>query len=124
MKTDIWRKTLTEIHKAADSVSVLLIMRGNMIAGRITARMSKRNVLHVAFILYAINDYGWPIFGYKALGGYGYNKQNTRIAQILNECRDKLKEGYGIELCPTEWNVPNSWRKDFEAAGFSIVQAL
>ena len=60
---DIWGRTLDEIDKAASLVSIFLIMQGNRIAGRITGRWTKNGVLHLAFIFYATNDYGLPIYG-------------------------------------------------------------
>ena len=123
-----WGETLDEIDRASALVSVWLLLKNDKIAGRITARTSQTKtgyyVVHTAFVLYASENYKLPIYGTETLRGIGFDLANSAISDILNDCREKLKEYYNVALNPVIWNVMNSWENDFKSAGFSVLQAL
>ncbi len=126
-KEGLWFKTRNELEKAEALLTVWLIMKDGNIKGRITARWTKTRtmpIMRVAFILYASEEYGMPIYGYDKIQGFGFDMTNTGVANILNECREPLSEHYGVELDPTGWNVINNWKNSFEDAGFTIIQAI
>ena len=122
-----WLKTLREFDNAARMLTVWLIMKDGVIKGRITARWHKTRtypIVHVAFIMYATENYSKAVFGYEKVQGLGFDMTNTGIANILNECRDELKEYCGVELNKVGWDIINTWRRDFENAGYSVLQAI
>ena len=116
------RAAIEEIDKAADLVSVWLILRYGEIAGRITARSGKNNVLHVAFALYANNTCNTGLFGYRRMTGAGYPKIDEGVADILREYKTLLNTKYSITLRPSSF--PDFWRRDFEDCGYSLLRAL
>lgn len=116
------RAALAEIDKTANLVSVWLILRYGEIAGRITARSGKNNVLHVAFALYANDASNTGIFGYRRMTGMGYPKIDEGVADILREHKILLSRDYSIHL--HSWNLPGCWRRDFENFGYSLLRAL
>lgn len=120
----MWDKTLDELDKVAASLHVYLLMKDDRVAGRITARATK-NAKHVAFVIYASNDYRHPVYGYRRMTGWGYDKVNTGITEILADNKEQLLEGYNVKFTSiADWDIMNTWQKDFEAAGFSVIQAL
>ena len=128
-----WEKTYAEIEKAAKGMWIWLIFnKDKQIVGRITARKTKE-VVHVALVMYtsyAKNPdsvralTGSPVHGYARMTGHGYDRVNSGIAEILNENRDALLEHYGVDLNPVEWDVMNTWGRDFTNSGYWVVQAL
>ena len=116
------RAAIEEIDKAAELVSVWLILRYGEIAGRITARSGKNNVLHVAFALYANNTCNTGLFGYRRMTGMGYPKIDEGVADILREHKILLSRHYSIFLHSS--SLPDCWRRDFENFGYSILKAL
>lgn len=125
---NLWIETVDEFDRAAALVSVWLILKDNKVAGRITARARRSTktypAVHVAFIFYGAFTEGLPIYGHEKVTGLGFDLTNTAISDILNECREKLKEHCNIALNSVEWNVMNTWQKDFENAGYSVIRAL
>ena len=122
-----WPKTIGELEKVERLVSVWLIMKDGIIKGRITARWTKTRTypaVHLAFIMYVTEDYVSPIFDCEKVRGWGFDMAGFGIANILNECRETLKENYNIELSAVGENVANTWKRDFENAGFTILQAI
>ena len=127
MSKGLWQKTVNELDKAANLLTVWLIMKDGELKGRITSRWIKTRTMpiaRVAFIFYASKEYGMPIYGYEKIQGLGFDMTNTGIASILNECREPLKEHYGVDLDPAEWRIMNNWQNSFKNAGFSLIQAI
>ncbi len=128
-----WEKTYAEIEKTAKGVWVWLIFNENKnIVGRITARKTK-NAVHIALVMYISytknvdNVNGLitsPIHGYRRMTGWGYDRINTGIAEILTENRDALHEQYGVNLNAVDWQVMGTWERDFTNSGYWVVQAL
>lgn len=99
---NLWYETSDEFDKASALVSVWLILKDNKTAGKITARACKATTgypaVHVAFVIYAPFAEGKPIFGHEKVTGLGFDLTNTAISDILNECREKLKEHCNVAL--------------------------
>ena len=49
----IWDKTLDELDRVANNVSILLLLKDNKLAGRITVRRTQNATVHIVFIIYA-----------------------------------------------------------------------
>lgn len=111
-----------EFDKAADLLTVWLILKNGEIAGRITARSGKNNILHLAFFLYA-KEFGQNgIVGYRRMTGMGYPKIDEGVADILREHQTRLSREYNIML--HSWGLSGCWQRDFEVRGYSILRAL
>ena len=111
-----------EFEKAADLVTVWLILKNGEIAGRITARSGRNNILHLAFSLYA-KEFGQNgIFGYRRMTGMGYPKIDEGVADILCQNAARLRKEYHVSL--HSWSLPDCWRRDFENRGYSVLRAL
>ncbi len=115
-----WDRTLDELDRVANSICVLLLLKDNKLAGRITARRTQNATVHVAFIIYSLAGYDKPIYGYKRMTGFGYDKVNSGIAEILQDNKQLLLEAYGVKVSGDE----NTWRNDFTSAGFTVMQAI
>ena len=111
-----------EFEKAANLLTVWLILKNGEIVGRITARSGRNNILHLAFSLYA-KEFGQNgIFGYRRMTGMGYPKIDEGVADILCQNAARLRKEYDISL--HSWNLPVCWLRDFEARGYSVLRAL
>ena len=111
-----------EFEKAANLLTVWLILKNGEIVGRITARSGRNNILHLAFSLYA-KEFGQNgIFGYRRMTGMGYPKIDEGVADILCQNAARLRKEYDISL--HSWNLPVCWLRDFEARGYSVLKAL
>ncbi len=118
-------KTLHELQKVEDLLSVWVILKDGEIAGRITARSGKQGVVHVALVFYGKTTHNeQPIYGYRRMTGFGYNKVNSGIADILVENKQKLSEAFDLTLDEQEWQVMNTWKRDLENCGFQVIQAI
>ena len=115
--------THREFEIAERKVSVWLINKDGQKRGKITARHTKKATI-VAFILYATNDYGFPIEGYEVMTGCGYDRTNAGIGYILCELREKLKEAYGIRFHSLDWDMMNNWERELERNGYEVLRAL
>lgn len=111
-----------EFEKAADLLTVWLILKNGEIVGRITARSGKNNILYLAFSLYA-KEFGQNgIFGYRRMTGMGYPKINEGVTDILRENKERLTREYSLPLyC---WSNPDWWIQAFENHGYSVLRAL
>ena len=116
------KAALDEFDKAADLLTVVLILKNGDIAGRITARSGRNNLVHLVFSLYAKEFGQHGIFGYRRMTGMGYPKIDEGIADILREHSIRLNKEYHISL--HSWSLPVCWRRDFEARGYSVLKAL
>ena len=133
MTNKMWEITYKEIERTAKDVWVWLIFNENKnIVGRITARKTK-NAVHIAFVMYtsyaknvdSVNGLvNSPVCGYARMTGWGYDRINSGIAEVLNKNRDALLEIYGVTLNPVEWQLMGTWERDFTNSGYWIVQAL
>ena len=118
-----WSKVREQFDRAESVYFLWLLFLNGANVGRIIARRTK-NIIHVAVHIYATENYGNPIYGYARMTGWGYDRINTGIAEILVEHRDTLEDAYGITLSKSEWQIMNDWQSSFEAIGWTVVQAL
>ena len=119
------KKIFDEFGKAEGLLSVWVLIKDGDIAGRILARRTAKGVVHVSLIFYGkCTGNGEPIYGYQRMTGYGYDKTNSGIADILAENRQKLFEAFNLTLAASEWNIMNTWERDLENCGFQVIQAL
>lgn len=119
-------KAVNEFDALSQFLSVWVILKAGQICGEITARHSKSHLTtRVALLLFgkASHD-GSHISGFERLTGWGFDKSAMGIANILLANRDKLKSAFGIQLSEPEWNVINTWERDFKAAGFDVERIL
>lgn len=113
---------IDEIEKVTNLVSVLVLLKNGEIAGRITARVGRNNVVYVTFSLYA-KEFGQNgIFGYRRMTGAGYPKINEAVADILREHELRLRKEYLVTL--HSLSLPDVWRRDFENCGYSLLNAI
>lgn len=127
MAKDKREQVLDEMDKCVKLLVVWVILKGNEIVGRITSRPSStRSMSYVTVQLYswATEKNAEPLYGYERMTGWGYNRTETGIGYILAENREKLKNDYGIELAPQDWDIQNTWQKDIEVAGYKVIQAI
>ena len=111
-----------EFEKAANLLTVWLILKNGEIVGRITARSGRNNILHLAFSLYA-KEFGQNgIFGYRRMTGMGYPNIDEGVADILCQNAARLRKEYHVSL--HSWSLPDCWRRDFENRGYSVLRAL
>ena len=123
-KNNTGYKALDEILNISDSLSVFVILRDGQIKGRITSRYMKSGSVHVAFFMYSNNKQNIAVSGYRRMDGYGYDKLGTALADIFADNKQVLHDVHGISFGSPDWNIMNTWQKDFEAAGFQVIQAL
>ena len=116
-------KTRREFEIVERRVSVWLINKDGQKRGKITARYTKKTTI-IAFILYATNDYGFPIEGCEVMTGWGYDRTNAGIGYVLWELREKLKEAYGITFHSLDWDMMNNWERELERNGYEVLRAL
>lgn len=119
-------KAVNEFDTLSQILSVWVILKAGEICGKITARHSKSHLTaRVALMLYgkASND-GSHISGFERLTGWGFDKSAMGIANILTANRDKLKSAFGIQLSDPDWNIINTWERDFKASGFDMARVL
>ena len=109
-------KVCRELNKINSAVQVCLLMKGNIVAGRITVRRTEY-VVHVALSIYASDAYGLPILGYKRMTGWGYDRMNTGIAEILSYKREILLEKYNVKLSTPDWDIMNTCRRILKTRG-------
>ena len=123
-----WKRLLDELDICVKLLAVWVILKDGKMCGRITARYSKGGAAtYVALQLFgwvAKNDNLGAVFGHERMCGWGYNRTNTGIAEILNANREKLKEEYGIELNGQDWEIQNRWEKDITAAGYDVIRVI
>lgn len=123
-----WKRVLDELETCVKLLAVWVILKDGKMCGRITARHSKSGgTTYVVLQLFgwvAKNDNLGVVFGHERMCGWGYNRTYMGIAEILNTNREKLKEEYGIELKGEDWQIQNTWQKDFEAAGYKVISAI
>lgn len=126
MAKDIWTQLVDEIETCEKLLAILIILKGGKVAGRVTARYSKTGATtFVTFQMFGwASENGEKVYGHKRMTGWGYNRTETGIGYILAENREKLKNDYGIELAPQDWDIQNTWQKDIEAAGYKVIQAI
>ena len=117
------RLTQEELSRVENSnINVWLIVKDNNIAGKITARECRNDVLHVAFVLYQQPLTNAPVYGYRRMTGAGYPKIGEAMADILKEQRGLLKP-FNV-IVGADWNLTNTWQNVFEAGGFTILRAI
>lgn len=104
------------------NINVWLIMKDNELAGKITAREARNDVLHVAFVLYERPLTNAPVYGYRRMTGAEYPKIGEAMADILKEQRGLLKP-FNV-IVGSDWNLLNTWQNVFEAGGFRILRAI
>lgn len=126
MKEYNWKRVLDEIDTCVNLLAVWIILKDGEMCGRITARYSRSgSTTFVTFQMFGIVTVnGESIFGHERMSGWGYNRTTVGIGEILNENREKLKEQCSIELNKTDWELQNTWQKDIEAAGYTVIRAI
>ena len=123
-----WKKVIDEFVACEKLLAVWVILKDGKMCGRIAARYSKTG--STTFVALQLFDWatkdgnGAGVFGHERMSGWGYNRTYMGIAEILNTNREKLKEEYGIELKGEDWQIQNTWQKDFEAAGYKVISAI
>lgn len=120
-------KAVNEFDALSQFLSVWVILKAGEICGKITAHHSKSYLTaRIALILYgkASND-GSLISGFECLTGRrDVDKSAMGIANILTANREKLKSAFGVQLSDNDWNIFNTWERDFKAAGFDVARVL
>ncbi len=123
----VWDKMLDEFDKVAASLWVYILMKDGRLAGRITARKTK-SAVNVALVIYGLagnKTNTREISGFARMTGGGYDRVNSGIAEILTENKERLYEDYDVSFSSTaDWDIMNTWEKDFTRAGFHIVHAI
>ena len=123
----IWNKTANEFEKAANEFYLFLIMKGEEIAGRILARHYKKTT-HVAIKIYPNGAGCKGICGYEVLNDIGEIWVIEGIAKILLDNAKMFKNEYGITVGAIDWSIGctdwSNWPKYFEAAGYTVIQAM
>ena len=127
MTKTMWDKTLDELDKVAANLWVFALMKNSKLAGRITARRTK------SAVNVAVNIYGFAgnkantreIIGFVRMTGGGYDRVNSGIAEILADNKERLLEDYNVKFSAVaNWDIMNTWQKDFTKAGFSVIQVI
>ena len=127
MTKSIWNKTLDELDKIAPNLWIFAVMKDGKLAGRITARRTQ------SAVNVAVNIYGFAgnkantreVFGFVRMTGGGYDRVNSGIAEIFAGNKERLRDDYGVNFSATaDWDIMNTWQKDFNSAGFSVVQII
>lgn len=119
-------KALNEFDALSDFLAVWVILKAGEFCGKITARYSKSKLTaRIALLLFdkASND-GSHISGFERLTGYGFDKARAAIANILNANRERLNSAFGVLLSDSDWNIINTWERDFKTGGFDVVRVL
>lgn len=115
------RAALDELEACARLLQVWLIMKDGNIVGKITARTGRNEVIHVALIMYPLLWVGEGVHDYERMTGCGYPKVSCGIETLLCRNKEQLAKYYKVSL---SLQPMNTWRKDFEASGFSVIDAL
>ena len=119
-------KAINEFNALSEFLAVWIILKAGEICGKITARYSKSHLTtRVALLLFgkASND-GSYISGLERISGYGFDKSAAGIANILTANRERLKSAFGVELSAPDWNIINTWERDFKAGGYDVARVL
>ena len=128
MSQDKWTQVRAEVDKCANVMAVWAILKDGEFAGRITARYSRNGgTTYVTFQMFScassiVSVQG--VYGYERMSGWGFNRTEMGIAEILTQNRGHLKGEYGIELTGQDWEIQGRWEKDIEAAGYKVVRVI
>ena len=127
MTKSIWDKTLEELDKIAEALWIFVLLKDGKLAGRITARRTQ-SAVNVAVTIYSSasnKTNGAPVYGFVRMTGGGYDRVNSGIAEIFAGNKERLRDDYGVNFSATaDWDIMNTWQKDFNSAGFSVVQVI
>ena len=128
MSKNKWTQVLDELDKCGKLMSVWAILKCGEFVGRVTARYSKSGgttyVTFQMFICASSSGSVQGVYGYERMSGWGYNRTEGGIAEILNQNRESLKEECGIELTGYDWEIQGRWKKGVEAAGYKVVRVI
>lgn len=118
-------KAYEEFERIGHNLSVITIMEGAEVAGKITARYMKSGVCHVAFAMYVTKRTGGnPVSAYEKCSGWGYAKLDTAMNRILQKYAGQLKETYSINVEKYKDNLINNWQNVFTDAGYNVMFIL
>lgn len=126
MSRDIRTQVLEELDVCAKLLAVWLILKGGHMAGRITARYAKSGgatYVTLQLLGWSCKD-GMPIYGHERMSGWGYNRTETGISEILTQNRERLKEECGIELTGHDWELQGNWEREMTAAGYEVIRVI
>ena len=123
-----FKRVLDELDICVRLLAVWVILKDGKMCGRVVTRYSKTGgTTFVTLQLFgwaAKDSNGTGVFGHERMSGWGYNRTEMGIAEILKENREKLKEQYGIELHGQDWEIQNRWEKDITATGYEVIRAI
>ena len=121
------KKTFEEIQKAERNMSVFLVMKDNYVQGKITARHNKYHMVsHVAFVMFGNSiPLGKSFAASTTVKGYGFNREDYGINEILSENADALREYYGLDFpADSSTLMRDNWAEIFSNAGYQLIRAL
>ena len=119
-------KVLREFDVVSDLFALWVILKAGNICGKIITRYSKSTLTaRTALILFDTTSAdGLPLYGFERLTGYGFDKTRAAIANILTANRERLNSAFGVQLSDPDWNIINTWERDFKASGFDVIRVL
>ena len=128
MSKNKWTQVLDELDKCGKLMSVWAILKCGEFVGRVTARYSKSGgttyVTFQMFICASSSGSVQGVYGHERMSGWGYNRTEMGIAEILTQNCGHLKGEYGIELTDTGGVLSDEWQKDFKAGGYDVIRVL
>ena len=118
-------KVFKQIEKAQKVLSVFIILKDGNICGKMVIRNNpKAETTHVAFIIYPFTTHGKDeIAAYERVTGWGFNRQDTGIDDVLRKTQEQLKNELGVELTGNVMLIDH-WIQDFARAGFQVIEAI
>ena len=120
-KTKSVEKLWAEWDKVCELVSMWLIMLGENVVGQIAVRHSSSGRSDTVILKMTSGEKHSGIIDYKRMTGYGYNRVQEGIRDILYENREKLKDYYGIVSQCEHSMIFRKWERDIEQSGYSVI---
>lgn len=123
-------RALKELSICAQLVSVMVIMKGAEICGRITSRRPDNGYMtFIAVDMHIPKTDGDTeeryIYGHEMIdSGCGMKNTNVGIAKILVRNRKELKKHYGLDIPEDVDGVSGKWREYFRKGGYTIFDAI
>lgn len=114
-------KLWAEWDKVCELVSMWLIMLGENVVGQIAVRHSSSGRSDTVILKMTSGEKHSGIIDYKRMTGYGYNRVQEGIRDILYENREKLKDYYGIVSQREHSMIFSKWEQDIEQSGYSVI---
>lgn len=126
-ETTEMRKVVIEQLYCAALLSVWVIVKDGILAGKMTARRPKdSNNTYVTFYLHKNRPleeeyvYGYEISG--EIDSQRGTKEGMKL--ILSRNSRRLKQIYGVVVPDSEQEISDDWQKYFREAGYDVVEAI